>query len=220
MKSKEQLNILSHIRLATKDKKPMVELSTEQREGLRTASGIALSIVAAAGAIAISAVAPNLFSALDSLHKFTKRGKLSFKEKQVKTAQAFYYLRRHGLIQMNTNDGGFVARLTKKGRQKLELLNIDTLRVKIPSKWNGRWWLVAADIPTHQYRWAADLFRKKIKDMGFYPLQRTMWIYPHNPVDKINFLSGHWEISRFITVMEISSMDREDEMKLKDFFKL
>jgi hypothetical protein len=55
--------------------------------------------------------------------------------------------------------------------------------------------------------------------MGFYPLQRTLWLYPFDPREEIRFVVEHFGISQFVTVLEISRMDKEDESRMKDFFK-
>lgn len=212
--------IFSEIQRTTEYRRPLIELTSEQKQLLQTAAGAALAVIATAGIIAVAAAAPNVFQAVDKVYRFTRGKKLSFKEKQKKTAQAFYYLKRHGLIQMSSSKTALFAGITRKGKQKMEKLNLDTLRVKRSKNWDGKWWLVAADIPTKHYRWAADLLRKKIKQMQFYPLQRTLWLYPYNPVREIEFLSQRFGIARFVTVMEVSRLEKDDERKLKSFFSL
>ena len=212
--------LLSEVARATAKHRPLVELTLEQREVLQTAAGAALAVIATAGIILIAAAAPNVFVAVDKIYRITKGKKASFKDKQTKTAQTFYYLKRQGLIQIQSGKKGLFAHLTEKGWQKMEQLNLNTLRVKPPKAWDGKWWMVAADIPTKDYRWAADLLRKKIKQMEFYPLQRTLWFYPYNPVKEIEFLAQYYGIARFVTVMEVSRMDKDDEQKLKKFFAL
>ncbi len=213
-------DILSTIRDATADQKPIIELTKEQRDAIKTVAGAALAVIAVAGVITIAAMAPNIFKAVHQIHRYTKGKKYTFKEKQKKTAQTFYYLKRQGLIQITQEKKGLVARLTEKGKEKIQKLNMDTLRVKSTKNWNGRWWMVAADIPTKDYRWAADLLRKKIKQMQFYPLQRTLWFYPYDPTSEIEFLANHYGIGQFVTAMEISRMDKDDEQKLKKFYNL
>ena len=213
-------NITAEIKKTTNWQRPTVELTDDQKQLIKTVAGAALAVIATAGVIAIAAAAPNIFAAVDKVYRQAKGKKHSFKEKRAKTAQAFYYLKKQGLIQIKPNKNGLLARITPKGRDKIRKLNLDTLRVKRPKHWDGKWWLVAADIPTKEYRWAADLFRDKIKQMQFYPLQRTLWLYPYNPISEVEFVSQYFGIARFVTVMEINRLDRDDEEKLLKFFKL
>lgn len=55
--------------------------------------------------------------------------------------------------------------------------------------------------------------------MKFYPLQRTLWLYPYDPRLEIEFLIQHYGIERFVTVMEVNRLDRDDERVLKAYFE-
>ena len=187
-------------------------------EKIKTVSGIALAIVGVAGIIALSAVAPNMFVAIDKL--FLKKGvRSSRKRKEIQIAQTFYYLKRSGLIRMRYASKDYKIFLTKFGAKRLKKLNFQTMTVERPDKWDGKWWQIAADIPTKEYRRGADLLRQKLKEMNFYPLQRTLWFYPYDPRQEIEFIVVHYEIERFVTVMEISRLDKDDERKMKVFFQ-
>lgn len=200
------------------EKKPL--LTAEQIEKLKTAGGIALGIIGVAGIIALSAVAPNMFYAFDKLFSKKYRGhKFTRKEKERKIAKTFYYLKESGYIRMRPSGKDFKIFLTKLGKGKLKKMNLETLIVKKPSSWDGKWWQVAADIPTEEYKWAADLFRQKLKDMNFFPLQRTLWIYPYDPREEIEFIIRYYGIESFVTVMEINRLVRDDERKIKVFFR-
>ena len=79
---------------------------------------------------------------------------------------------------------------------------------------------MAADIPTKGYRQGADALRAKLKQMGFCPLQRTLWFYPYDPRKQLEVIVNHYGIGEFVTVMEISRMDIQDEKVLKKYFNL
>lgn len=206
------------IHAANPVKKQPIRLNKEQLEALNEVSKIALALIAAAGIIALSAVAPNIFIALDKIYRL--KGKiLTVREKEVKIAQTFYYLKKTGVIQLKPTGVDFKILLTKIGRNKIRNLELETLRVAKQKKWDGKWWQVAADIPTKQHRQDADLLRRKLKQMGFYPLQRTLWYYPYDPRKEIQFIIDRFRIAQFVTVMEISRLDVEDEKMLKAHFK-
>lgn len=200
------------------EKKPL--LTPQQIEKLRTAGGIALGIIGVAGIVALSAVAPNMFYAFDKLFSRKYRGrKFTRKEKERKIAKTFYYLKESGYIRMRPTGKDFKIFLTELGRKKLEKMNLETLVVKRLSSWDGKWWQVAADIPTEEYKWAADLFRQKLKDIKFFPLQRTLWFYPYDPRREVEYIIRYYGIESFVTVMEINRLDKDDERKMKFFFK-
>ncbi|MBI4049836.1 MAG: hypothetical protein HY398_00100 [Candidatus Doudnabacteria bacterium] len=193
--------------------------SPEQIEKIKTASGIALVIIAAAGVIAVSAVAPNIFIAIDKLflRKHPNR-RLSRKQREAKAIRAFYYLKKHKYIRMKRTKEDFKIFLTNLGEKKVRQLQFEQLRVPKPGHWNRKWWQVAADIPTEEYKWAADLLRQKLKDMNFFPLQRTLWFYPYDPRKEVEWIVQNYGIADFVTVMEINRLDKDDERKMEKFF--
>lgn len=195
-------------------------LTPQQIEKLKTLSNIALAVIAGVGIIALSAIAPNIFVAVDKIfsEKYPNR-KFSKREKDIKVSQTFYYMKRSGFIRMKPIGSDFKIFLTKLGKKRLGKLNFENMVIKRPSSWDGKWWQVAADIPTKRYRRGADLLREKLKELGFYPLQRTLWFYPYDPREEIEFIVKHYGIERFVTVMEVSRLDKEDEAKMKQFFK-
>lgn len=211
--------IVEVIRESTPQEK-ISKVSPEQIQKLKTISAVALAIVGVAGVVTLSAIAPNIFIAIERLflEKSSSR-KLSKREKDQKVAKTFYYLKRSGLIKMKPTGQDFLIFLTRFGKKRMEKLNIDTLIVPEPKFWDGKWWQVAADIPTKEYKKGADLLRKKLKEMRFFPLQRTLWFYPYNPRKEVGFIIRHYGIEQFVTVMEVSRLDKDDERKMKKFFK-
>jgi len=194
------------------------EFSEAQLESIKTVSGIILVILIFGGAVLLSAMAPNLFIALDKIFGAKRGRRLSNKQKQEKIAHAFYYLKKSGKIKMRPTAGDFKVYLTVRGKDRFQELSFESLKIKKPKFWNGRWWQVAADIPTKKYKRSADALRDKLKRMDFFPLQRTLWLYPHDPRKELQIVLEYYGINRFATVMEVLRVDKDDEKKLKKFF--
>ncbi|MBL8030817.1 MAG: hypothetical protein JNK33_00615 [Candidatus Doudnabacteria bacterium] len=187
-------------------------------EKFKTVGGLALAVLAVVGTAAVAAVAPNLISAIYKLYKF--QGKhLTKKQAEKRAAQTLYYLKRTGVIRIHKSAGEAFFELTSLGMARRAKLDFDTIAVQKPVAWDGKWWLVAADIPTKTHRLAADYFRKKLADMGFKSLQRTLWFYPYNPSKELQIVAEHYGIQQFVTLMEISRLDVADESMLRRHFK-
>ncbi|MBI4050799.1 MAG: hypothetical protein HY396_02390 [Candidatus Doudnabacteria bacterium] len=215
---KESKRIARVIKSALPPEMPPL-LNERQIEKLKTISSAILAVLSVAGAVTLSAVAPNMFTAIDKLFlKNPKPRKYTRKEKEKKLIRNFYYLKDHGLIIMKPSGKDFKIWLTSLGKRRLKKLNLDTLSIPQPKKWDGKWWQIAADIPTEDYKWAADLFRQKLRDMKFFPLQRTLWFYPYNPRREMEFLMKYFGIGRFVTVMEVSRLDLDDENRMREYF--
>ncbi len=198
--------------------------SEKQVQAIKSLSHILLIIVAIAGAITLSAAAPKMFKLFDQLYwanqklKGLPRGE-KYKRQFKIVQRSFYYLREKGYVDIKPlTEGDFKVTLKQKGRKKIINLNYETLTIAKPSKWNGKWWLVLADIPVKS-RYLADKFRAKIKQLNFYPLQRTVWLFPYDPTDEILFISGFLKIDQFVTLMRVDEMNPGDEKKAKRFFR-
>lgn len=195
------------------DKKSI--LNPTQVERLKTVSELTLSILGTVGLVSLAVIAPGILGAIG---KLKSHAGLTRKGKAEKIYKSFYYLRRSGQIKMRITRNDLKVSLSNLGKKKLEKLNLKTLNIVTPAVWNRKWWLVAADIPTKEYKHSADLFRRKLEQLGFYPLQRTLWLYPFDPRKEISFVASWYRIERFVTVMEVNRLDRDDENKLKSFF--
>ena len=194
-----------------------LRLTKKQVESFKSAAQITLGIIMISGVATVSLIAPNLLQTLKPLLKKKKHS--SKKQDHEEVAKVFYYLKRHGLIKFKPVEGDVEVFLTDLGKKRLKSVDFNTLAVPKAKEWNGRWWQVAADVPTLSHRTAADLMRRKLRQMRFYPLQRSLWFYPFDPRQEIEFICQHYGVERFVTVMEVYRMDVEDEEKLKEHFK-
>lgn len=135
-----------------------------------------------------------------------------------KVYDAFYQLRRQGCIKITEENKQIYIGLTEKGKKKAGWLQIDSLKIKRPKKWDGKWRVVIFDIAQLKkiYR---EAFRGKLKELGFRPLQKSVWIHPFDCRDEIELLKDFfglsWEELRLIVAPDIGQDD-----KIKKMFKL
>ena len=174
-----------------------------------------LSWIAISGAIYIAASSPYFVLNLERGIKKWLREK---KYKKKKVYDAFYRLRKEGCIEIKKKNHQIYINLTEKGKRKAGWLQIDSLKIKKPKKWDKKWRMVIFDISQLKklYR---EAFRGKLKELGFYPLQKSVWIYPFDCQDEIEFLKEFFGLSdkelRLIVAEEIGKDD-----KLREFFRL
>ena len=193
-------------------------LDDSQIEQLKTASQIVLALAAAAGVVAVAVVAPNalkLFKSVPALRQSLRKSNRPAE----KIARTFYYLKRKGYVKLLSKDGDVLVELTESGKKRLLEINYEKPKIPKPKVWDGKWWFVLADIPTKDHRNQADSLRRKIRLLGLYPLQRTVWVYPHDPTEQIAFVSGRLQIDRFVTVLRADKIEEDDEKTLTVFFK-
>lgn len=199
-----------------------IELSPKQVERLRNVGEITLSALAVAGVMVASAIAPNVLQLLKYAPWERKTYSSNFRKRSDQTetiARSFYYLKRQNYITLAAKGSDWEVKITEKGRRKLRRMNFNNLIIPKPELWDKSWWLVLADIPSKDYRSQADSFRRKLKLLGFYPLQRTAWLYPFDPRDEIDFVSAHYNINPFVTVMQVRHFSEEDKNRILKHFK-
>ena len=64
------------------------------------------------------------------------------------------------------------------------------------------------------YRPQADLLREKVKNMGFYLLQKELYGYSHfDPRAEIAFVAKYCRIDRFLTVIQTHWIDGDKMMR-------
>ncbi|MDP3740837.1 MAG: hypothetical protein Q8R08_00740, partial [bacterium] len=185
-----------------KEEKSKFKLTERQIETAKTVSGVILAVLLGAGIIALTAVAPNIFVALDKIFGSTSGGNRWSKSPRNKTkvTKAIYYLKSQGNIKLTRKGDDFLVEITQKGRKKTRKFQFDGLELERQKKWDHRWWMVIADVPL-KYRRNADLFREKLKELGFYRLQKTVWFYPFDMRDEIDFVSAYYHLSNFVSSM-------------------
>ena len=109
-------------------------------------------------------------------------------------------------------------RLTEKGRKEAGKYQVDDLYIAKPKKWDGKWRGIIFDIPTTS-NMIRDVFRKKLKEFGFYQLQKSIWVHPFKCEKEITLLRKFLgATSKQIQVLEVSRM--EDDKRLRDIFRV
>ncbi len=136
-----------------------------------------------------------------------------------KISDSFYVLRKQGCLKIEKRNNQFYVSLTEKGKKKAGWLQIDDLEIKKPKKWDRKWRLVIFDISQLKkiYR---ELFRGKLKELGFISLQKSVWVNPYNCVDEIELLKKFFGLTekevRIIVADNIGGVEElERTFKLK-----
>jgi DNA-binding transcriptional regulator PaaX len=140
-----------------------------------------LSWLTMAGLIYIAASSPYF------AYNLTKSFKKWQKYKRRKVTDAFRRLQKQGCIDIGEKDHQIYICLTEKGRKIAGWLQIDALKIRRPKIWDKKWRIVIFDI-SQLKKFYREAFRGKLKELGFYPLQKSVWIHPFDCQDEIELL--------------------------------
>ncbi len=163
------------------------------------------------GAVYIAASSPYFV-----LNLMRRMGKLKIKKR--KFTSTFNYLKRKGLIELKREGYDIKICLTKEGKKLAGKYQIDDLEIKRPKKWDKKYRLVIFDIPATS-RMIRDFLRRKLKEFGFYPLQKSVWIHAFECKEEIELLREFLGLSKKqIQVLEVTKL--ENDKFLRKFFKI
>lgn len=110
------------------------------------------------------------------------------------------------------SDGICEAVITKKGIHRIKFFDIDSLSIDKPHKWDGKWRVVFFDIPEKK-RKARNALREKLRDFGFYEMQKSVFVLPYECQNEINFVVTLFEIKPYVQYAEMMNATNEIELR-------
>ncbi len=126
-------------------------------------------------------------------------------------------LYRSKIVKKQENpDGSYTMVLTEKGKMKALTYNFERMKIE-GGEWDGKWRLVVFDIPEKIRKGRAAL-REKIRELGFHELQKSVWIFPYECKDEIDFIVEFFGLRRYVRFCTLDSID--NELHLKKIFNL
>ena len=164
------------------------------------------------GLICIAASSP--YFVLNLMKNFKKWQKY----KRGTIYNVFWRLKKQGCLKITKKNHQIYISLTEKGKKMAGWLQIDALKIKKPKEWDGKWRIVIFDIAQLKkiYR---EAFRGKLKELGFFHLQDSVWIHPFDCRDEIELLRDFFGLNhtemRLIITQDIGPDDW-----LKEIFKI
>lgn len=116
------------------------------------------------------------------------------------------------LVKKKENlDGSITMVLTDKGKLKALTYKFDEMKIE-KKDWDGKWRLLIFDIP-EKIRQGRNSLREKIKQLGFYELQKSAFIFPYNCKDEIDFIIEFYRLRKYARFAVLESIDNEKHLK-------
>ena len=107
------------------------------------------------------------------------------------------YLKRERLVSIAEKGGHQILSLSEKGKKRVLTFNLETMVIKKTKRWDGHWRIVIFDIPEAR-KPGREALRNKLKQLGFYQLQKSCFIYPYDCKSEIEFVSEMFEVSPYV----------------------
>ncbi|OIO49220.1 hypothetical protein COZ78_03000 [bacterium (Candidatus Gribaldobacteria) CG_4_8_14_3_um_filter_42_11] len=167
--------------------------------------------IAIVGIFAIAAQSPNFLMQLSkSLYRKNKYFKNNYSERQINSALG--RLKRSNILVLKEKNGKFTVELSEKGKKKIQQITIDDLKNKKPEQWDGLWRVVIFDIPERQ-KYGRAALREKMKYLGFYQLQKSVWAFPYDCEKEIELLANFFNIYDYVNFIEAKKITNDTELK-------
>ena len=142
----------------------------------------------------------------------------------VKTARERYRVKRSisdlqkkKMINLYEKGDDLVMEITKEGEKRILKYRFDELKIEKPKKWDGFWHLIIFDIPENHKK-ARNALTRKLKEMEFYPFQKSVFICPFECEDEIDFIGEFFNVKKFINYFVVKEVD--DDTFLKRYYNL
>lgn len=161
-------------------------------------------------AVGVMAAMPGLAVGLNAIMEVINKDQRGFSQTQVR--RSLKYLEKKKLISLKEADGELLAKFREKGKEVFYKYKIDELEIKKPKRWDGKWRIVIFDIPEKK-RLARDVLRNKLKELGFYQLQRSVFVHPFECQREIELIKEVYETSPYTYYLEADFVDREARLR-------
>lgn len=106
--------------------------------------------------------------------------------------------------------------LLDKGKKRVLSYEIDNLKLN-KGKWDGIWRVVIFDIPEKK-RIARDFLRSKLKELGFFKLQKSVLVTPWDCADVVDFVKHFYHVGDYVNLILAKKLDQEEY--LRQYFDL
>ena len=168
-----------------------------------TVTKLVLALAALAPIVCVGAMAPNI---LQLLKPYARKRSFSGKE----TSYAVQLLDRSKYLSIRRFPNGNVEIcITKKGMKQARKLSLETIKLPTADIWYRKWHLLFYDIPV-KFNGARMAFRNMAEELGMYPLQKSLWVYPYSCEAEILFVADFFSVARYVNFAVAESLFDED----------
>lgn len=168
----------------------------------------ALLVLAGLGIVSLGVLVPGL--AMVVAKEIRQQEKDNFKKRLRRFA-------KDKLVSIKEVDGETVVEITEAGLKRALHYKLETMTLKKPGRWDGLWRIVIFDVDEKK-RTARDRFRDRLKTLGFYMINESVFVYPYPCFDEVEFLRQVSGVGREVTWIVASSIETAADLE-EHFFR-
>lgn len=167
-------------------------------------------------ALLIGIAIPAILSSPTGLYSILRAGsRYYFRKNQFNRAAKG--LEKKGYIALTKTEEGWLLKLLPNGRKYAKQIVFENLKLPKPKIWDGKWRLFSFDIPEENKN-ARNMLRSKLKSLGCYNIQRSLFVYPYDCKRELQSIARHYDVLKYTLFAEVFYIDLDKE--LRKFFHL
>lgn len=120
-------------------------------------------------------------------------------------------LKGQKIIEFINENGEEVIKLTRRGKVKFLRFQLKDWSLSA-LKWDGKWRMVLYDISKFRKN-QQEQFRRIIKKMNFYPLQKSIYLTPYPCSEQIAYLREYFGIGDEVVLIRADSLENDEVYK-------
>ncbi|MBP9749800.1 MAG: hypothetical protein KBD21_03655 [Candidatus Pacebacteria bacterium] len=122
--------------------------------------------------------------------------------------QASKALHRSGMVHVQKINGTAYLRLTVQGQRHAKRLQAQNITINAPRRWDGKWSVVAYDIPESERQIRLDL-SQALKSAGFFEIQQSLFIHPYPCEHEVRRMTELCEASEYVYFMRVEHLTND-----------
>lgn len=195
----------------SKRRKELLDMS---KEGLKIVCKTILVLAALGGVVVIAAVAPNIVSAVGRSAKYRRYFNSNEFRKSINYLKDRRYIKKTDRRKKHEIEE---IKLTDLGSKQVIKNALDGLTLSGQKKWDKKWRLVMFDIP-NRHKHARDGLRRRLKSIGFYQLQESVFVFPYPCKEEVDFCTYIYSVPEYVRFAETELLLEDHD--LKEYFSV
>src|SRR3989338_7231321 len=189
------------------------EMAARAAEAGMRVGRVLLGTLLVSGMVALAVVAPNVCAVFSPRRKSRRYIKSENMPRTLAQGSSRGYWKYE-----KTGEGEYRVRLTPKGKQVALRAALHGFKLHERKKWDGRYRVVMYDV-ARKHNSARDGFRHRLTAMGMYPLQNSVFVYPHPCAEEVMFFLSLFNVTQKVHIIEGAFTTKIDS-ELRRVFEL
>ncbi len=120
-------------------------------------------------------------------------------------------LKKEKIIEVFHKDNREIVELTQKGKNLVPNYLAREMPKVAKTSWDGKWRIVLFDIPNTKGK-TRDAFRRKLQEIGFYQIQKSVFVFPYDCAREISYLRDLYQIELYVKYLVADIIESEIDL--------